>query len=124
MNRTIIGIGSNIDPFTNIKLALVYLADDHRLIKSSTLTVTRPIGFSDQPDFVNGAALLDTEMDADRFTQYLKGVEERLGRIRTANKNGPRTIDLDIVVWNGTVVDKDFYIRDFLRNAVEEITAQ
>jgi 2-amino-4-hydroxy-6-hydroxymethyldihydropteridine diphosphokinase len=124
MNRTIIGIGSNIDPVTNIKRALVYLADDHRLIKSSTLTVTRPIGFSDQPDFVNGAALLDTEMDADRFTQYLKCIEERLGRIRTANKNGPRTIDLDIVIWNGTVVDNDFYTRDFLRNAVEEITAQ
>ena len=121
MNRVIIGIGSNIDPYSHIRHALENLAVQHRLIRSSSLTVTAPVGCTDQPDFVNGAALLETDLDFGTFNHYLKNLEQQLGRIKTTNKFGPRCIDLDIVIWNGTVVDNDYYLRDFLHNAVDEI---
>jgi 2-amino-4-hydroxy-6-hydroxymethyldihydropteridine diphosphokinase len=121
VNRVFIGIGSNIDPYRNIERALDRLARHHRLVRSSSFTVTAPVGFAAQPDFVNGAALVETELDIEAFTRYCKTLEQRLGRVKTANKSGPRTIDLDIVIWNDTVVDDDFYTRDFLRNAIEEL---
>ncbi|MBN1575878.1 MAG: 2-amino-4-hydroxy-6-hydroxymethyldihydropteridine diphosphokinase [Chitinispirillaceae bacterium] len=121
MNRVVIGIGSNIDPYRHIERALDCLAKEHRLIRSSSLSVTAPLGFAAQADFVNGAALIGTDLDINRFTRYLKDLEQRLGRVKTENKSGPRTIDLDIVVWNGTVVDDDYYKRDFLRKTVDEI---
>ncbi|MBN1306491.1 MAG: 2-amino-4-hydroxy-6-hydroxymethyldihydropteridine diphosphokinase [Chitinispirillaceae bacterium] len=121
MNRVLIGIGSNIDPYRHIERALDSLAQEHRLIRSSSLIVTAPIGFAAQPDFVNGAALIETDLDIDRFTGALKALERRLGRVKTENNYGPRTIDLDVVVWNGTVVDDDYYTRDFLRKAIDEI---
>jgi 2-amino-4-hydroxy-6-hydroxymethyldihydropteridine diphosphokinase len=121
MNRVFLGIGSNIDPYRHIGLALDLLAKEHRLIRFSSLAVTSPIGFSAQPDFVNGAALVETDLEVNPFTRYLKNLERRLGRVRTENKNGPRTIDLDIVIWNGVVVDNSYQTRDFLRSAIEEI---
>ena len=121
MNRVFIGIGSNIDPYRHIERALHCLAREHRLVQSSSLTVTAPVGFAAQPDFVNGAALVETELDFDAFTRYCKALEQRLGRVKTVNKFGPRTIDLDIVIWNDTVVDDDYHTRDFLRNAIEEL---
>jgi 2-amino-4-hydroxy-6-hydroxymethyldihydropteridine diphosphokinase len=44
-----------------------------------------------------------------------------MGRDRTIPKFGPRNIDLDIVVWNGTIVDEDYYTRDFLQKSVAEL---
>jgi 2-amino-4-hydroxy-6-hydroxymethyldihydropteridine diphosphokinase len=121
MNRVVVGIGSNIDPYKHIKMAVDCIGKDHRLVKTSALTVTAPIGYVDQPDFVNGAVLVETGLDADAFTSFLKKVEVCLGRVKTENKFGPRTIDLDVVVWNDTIVDDDFYTRDFLRSAVNEV---
>lgn len=122
MNRTVVGIGSNIEPVSNIERALTLLDTDHRCIKKSALTLTEPIGFRDQPDFINGAVLVETSMEVGEFRQYLKGIENRLGRVRTENKNGPRTIDLDVVIWNGLIVDDDYYTRDFLQKAVDELS--
>ena len=102
-------------------MAVDCIGKDHRLVKTSALTVTAPIGYVDQPDFVNGAVLVETGLDADAFTSFLKKVEVCLGRVKTENKFGPRTIDLDVVVWNDAVVDNDFYTRDFLRSAVNEV---
>jgi 2-amino-4-hydroxy-6-hydroxymethyldihydropteridine diphosphokinase len=60
-------------------------------------------------------------LDRDAFAAYLRLMEDRLGRVRTANKFGPRTIDLDIVVWNGEIVNADYSERDFVRDAVREL---
>jgi 2-amino-4-hydroxy-6-hydroxymethyldihydropteridine diphosphokinase len=79
------------------------------------------VGFPDQPDFVNSVILIKTENDMAAAKSLLKDIEKRLGRVRTENKSGPRNIDLDIVVWNGTVVDDDVYTRDFLRQLIIEV---
>jgi len=121
-HECIIGIGSNIDPEKNIASALFILRKEQEFITVSLLIKTSPIGIPDQPDFLNGAAKLFTEMELADFTSYLKGIEDRLKRNRTAPKYGPRTIDLDIVKWDGEIIDPDYYSREFLKNAVDEIS--
>jgi len=74
-----------------------------------------------QENFVNGAYLFETALTQEELNNALKSIEKTLGRVKTANKNGPRTIDLDIVVAEGKVIDKDFYSRDFLKNSVLEV---
>ena len=67
------------------------------------------------------AFLVSTGLDREELERNLKEIEKKLGRVKTGTKFGPRTIDLDIVVWNGEVVDLDFYERDFVRNACCEL---
>ena len=121
-HECIIGIGSNIDPEKNIASALFILRQEQEFVTVSLLIKTSPIGIPDQADFLNGAAKLFTEMELADFTSYLKGIEDRLKRNRTAPKYGPRTIDLDIVKWDGEIIDPDYYSREFLKNAVDEIS--
>ncbi|HKI88902.1 MAG TPA: 2-amino-4-hydroxy-6-hydroxymethyldihydropteridine diphosphokinase, partial [Draconibacterium sp.] len=64
---------------------------------------------------------ITTSFNRKTLTRELKKIEDELGRDRTVPKFGPRTIDLDIVVWNGKIVDKDYYTRDFLQKNVQEI---
>jgi 2-amino-4-hydroxy-6-hydroxymethyldihydropteridine diphosphokinase len=120
-HECIIGIGSNIDPEQNIAAALYFLRQEQEFVAVSSLIKTSPIGISDQPDFLNGAAKILTTMEIADFKSYLKDIEERLKRDRTAPKFGPRTIDLDIVIWDGEIIDPDYYSRDFLKTAVDEI---
>jgi 2-amino-4-hydroxy-6-hydroxymethyldihydropteridine diphosphokinase len=120
-HESIIGIGSNIEPEKNIAAVLFYLRQDQELISVSSLVKTSPIGIIEQPDFLNGAAKIVTEMEIVEFQGYLKNLEDRLKRDRTAAKFGPRTIDLDIVKWDGEIVDQDYYKRDFLKTVVDEI---
>lgn len=124
MNTVVIGVGSNIDPHQNIEKARELLRRDHLFISESSFVTTAPIGYSQQADFINGAFLIRTSLDKNQLKSYLTRIEDSLHRHRTENKNGPRTIDLDIVVWNGTVVDQDYYTRPFLRHAVHEVVPE
>jgi 2-amino-4-hydroxy-6-hydroxymethyldihydropteridine diphosphokinase len=118
----IIGIGSNINPEENITEALKILSLENEIIRVSKLIKTPPIGITGQPEFLNGAVKVVTDLEKDSFRAYLKDIEDRLKRDRTAPKYGPRTIDLDIIVWDAEIIDKDYYNRDFLKRAVDEIS--
>jgi 2-amino-4-hydroxy-6-hydroxymethyldihydropteridine diphosphokinase len=120
-HECIIGIGSNIDPEPNIAAVLYFLRQEQEFVSVSSLIKTSPIGIPDQPDFLNGAAKILTTMEIADFKSYLKDIEDRLKRDRTAPKYGPRTIDLDIVIWDGEIIDPDYFSRDFLKTAVDEI---
>lgn len=121
MNKVVIGAGSNINPMQNIKLAEQKLSVLTSLLGRSTFVKTEPIGYKNQNEFYNGAFLVETEKSFRDLKRYLKKIETDLGRKRTGNINGPRTIDLDILVWNDSIVDKDVYERDFLQNAIKEL---
>ena len=121
MNTAIIAVGSNIQPEENIKLVKEIIAKEMELLAESTWLWTKPIGFTDQPDFLNGAILVRTELRLEDLKNRLTAIEERLGRVRTKNRYGPRTMDLDIAVWNGRVLDDDVYHRDFLKSAIKEL---
>ncbi len=121
VNEVIIGVGSNIDPEININQAKEVIAQIHKLKKVSSFIETEPIGCKNQDNFLNGAFLIETEMDKLTLKSWLKKLEKKLGRIKSENKNGPRTIDLDIIVWNGEVVESEVYEREFLINSINEL---
>ena len=120
-HKVVIGLGSNIDPEANLEQAVQELKSRFKVSKRSQWTRTKPIGIQDQPDFYNGALLMETELEQQSLKKELKRIEDILGRDRSLPKFGPRTIDLDILIWNKKVVDEDYYERDFLRKGVEEI---
>ena len=120
-HEVVIGLGSNIDPEANLEQAVLELKSRFKVSKRSQWTRTKPIGIQDQPDFYNGALLMETELEQQSLKKELKRIEDILGRDRNLPKFGPRTIDLDILIWDKKVVDKDYFERDFLRKGVEEI---
>jgi len=117
----VIGAGSNIAPEVHIPLAREKIRHAHRILGESDWVETEPVGFERQPNFINGAFLIETDMKRSELKVWLRDVESMLGRIRTANRNGPRTIDLDLVVWDGEIQDSDFFSRDFLKRAVIQL---
>ncbi|GET30428.1 2-amino-4-hydroxy-6-hydroxymethyldihydropteridine diphosphokinase [Prolixibacter sp. SD074] len=120
-NTCVIGVGSNIQPEENIREALRILEEEQTLLSVSAMVQTEPIGVKKQPSFINGAVKISTSMNQEELSTYLKNIEDRLKRDRSQPRFGSRTIDLDVVVWNGKVVDRDYYSREFLKNAVDEV---
>jgi 2-amino-4-hydroxy-6-hydroxymethyldihydropteridine diphosphokinase len=118
MNRVVVGLGSNINPDRNLAEAQMQMAEKFRIVAMSPIVETAPVGYTNQPNFKNGTVLLETPLSRENVQGVLKRIETNLGRERGVNRYGPRTIDLDVVVWNGRVVDPTYYTRDFLRNAV------
>jgi 2-amino-4-hydroxy-6-hydroxymethyldihydropteridine diphosphokinase len=121
MNNCIVGIGSNIDPEENIRRMLEILDQEVIVVQVSGFVKTAPLGMTDQPDFINGAVKIGTDLKMEDFRHYLKALEDRLGRDRDRPKHGPRCIDLDILIWNEKIVDPDYYTRGFLRDAAAEL---
>jgi 2-amino-4-hydroxy-6-hydroxymethyldihydropteridine diphosphokinase len=76
------------------------------VVAASTLRETDPVGVVDQPRFLNGAVALDTELSARELLSLLLAVERRLGRERDGARWGPRTIDLDLLVYGDATVDE------------------
>lgn len=121
MNQAVIAAGSNIEPLKHVEMAIESIAAGHKLVRQTKATWTKPVGVTDQPDFLNLALLIETQVDCRDLNQWLKDLEDRLGRVRSGDKFGPRTIDLDIVVWNGQIVDADVYARQYLFDMVKEL---
>ena len=124
MNHVIIGLGSNIKPDQNIQQARNTLSQQYRVVAESTFKVTKPVGKIKQADFINGSVLIETDLPIDTLKSELEEVEKGMGRNRPHDRYGPRTIDLDIVVWNSDIIDQDFYERDYLKEAVLELIPQ
>jgi 2-amino-4-hydroxy-6-hydroxymethyldihydropteridine diphosphokinase len=104
-NLAYLSLGSNIEPEHNLTAAVVKLGRFGHVKAVSTVWQTAPIGFTDQADFLNAAVLLETPLSARALReQAIAQVEHELGRVRTANKNAPRTIDIDIMLFNDDVL--------------------
>ena len=102
-----IGLGSNLDnPQTHIYTALSELRslalDD--AVVSSPLYVTSPVGPRDQPDYVNAVAGFDTRLDAHELLHEILDIEQKHGRKRTGSQWGPRTLDLDLLLYGEDVI--------------------
>lgn len=121
MNEVIIGIGSNINAEENIAKMLEILKTEVKVLQVSSMIKTKPIGIKNQPEFTNGAVKINTKLNQKELNTLLKKIEDDMGRDRSVAKFGPRCIDLDITVWNGKVVDDDYYTRDFIRKSVAEL---
>jgi 2-amino-4-hydroxy-6-hydroxymethyldihydropteridine diphosphokinase len=104
-----IGLGSNLgDREGTIRRALELLSagDDIEVTAVSSLEETDPVGYEDQPRFLNGAAALRTELPPRELLERMFAVERQLGRIRTGPRFGPRTIDLDLLLYGQESIDE------------------
>jgi 2-amino-4-hydroxy-6-hydroxymethyldihydropteridine diphosphokinase len=87
-----VGLGSNLeDPVRQVETAL------------EELDRTAPVGYAEQPDFINAVARLETGLPADRLLEELQALEHRHGRTRSF-RNAPRTLDLDLLLYGDLVL--------------------
>jgi len=105
MARAYIGLGSNLgDREGCLRAALQALRDAGVVIlRTSRFVETLPVGKTDQPDFLNAAAELRTDLSARELLDLLLRIESSLGRVR-AERWGPRTLDLDLLLYDGEVI--------------------
>ena len=102
-----IGLGSNLDdPENQVKSALGQLGRlaGCRLKAASSLYLSPPMGPPDQPDYVNAVARLATTLAAEPLLEALQAIERRHARVRGRHW-GPRTLDLDLLLYGRTVID-------------------
>ena len=110
MPRAFVALGSNLgDREAIIRGALAALESEPGIgvVSVSTLIDTEPVGFVDQPRFLNGVAALETELSARDLLAVLLDVERRFGRLREGVPlQGPRTLDLDLVLYDDDEIDE------------------
>lgn len=109
MTTAYVGLGSNLeDPAKQVETALQELdrLPRTRLVRRSTLHRTAPVGYRDQPDFINAVAELETDLPAERLLDELQALEARHGRVRSF-PNAPRTLDLDLLLFGDLVVQTE-----------------
>ncbi len=102
-----VSLGSNIRPAENLAAAVRLLRERCRVVAVSAVYRTAPQGDPAQADFLNAAVKLQTTLTPETFkTEVIGDIECALGRVRDPlNKNAPRTIDLDISLWDDSVFD-------------------
>ncbi len=109
MARAYVGLGANLgDREATLRRALELLAEGPSIevVAVSSFRETDPVGFVDQPRFLNAAAAVETELRPRELLERLLAVERALGRTRDGPRFGPRTVDLDLLVYGDEVVDE------------------
>lgn len=109
MARAYVGLGANLgDREATLRQAVERLGevDGLRVVGVSQLRETDPVGVVDQPRFLNGAAAIETELAPRELLDALLDVERGLGRVRDGARWGPRTVDLDLLVYADLVMDE------------------
>ena len=110
MTRAYVGLGSNLgDRAATLRAAVGELgaAEGVEVVAVSTLIDTAPVGYLDQPRFLNGVAVLETGLSARALLGVLLEVEGRFGRDRAAvPEQGPRTLDLDLLLYGEAEIDE------------------
>ena len=108
MTRAYVGLGANLGPREVTLLRAVDLlaaADGVEVVAVSQLRETEPVGVVDQPPFLNGAVAIETSLTARELLGVLLETERELGRVR-GERWGPRTVDLDLLVYGEETVDE------------------
>ena len=133
-SRAIVSLGSNIEPRADyLKRAISALSafPETKLVKASSVSETEPVGVPEEfiaLKFLNQVALFETNLDPFEFSRRMHAVEEDLGRVRTV-RNGPRTIDIDLIDFGGQVIDTPELtlphprarFRDFVQTPLREL---
>jgi len=107
MSIAYLSLGSNLNKESNLRQAVRLLAAHGRLVAVSAVFETAPVGNPDDPAFFNAAVALETTLSpVELKQQVLAGIEQRLGRQRSADPNAPRTIDVDISLFDDAILDR------------------
>ena len=106
--RAYIGLGSNLaDPQAQLARAVAALRSlpASRLTALSRFYRSSPMGPADQPDYLNAVAMLDTRLEAHELLDALQSIENDQGRVRGPLRWGPRTLDLDLLLFGADIID-------------------
>jgi 2-amino-4-hydroxy-6-hydroxymethyldihydropteridine diphosphokinase len=104
MSTVFLGLGSNIgDKEKNIDKAIAFISEEYAVKKTSHLYLTEPVGNIKQHWFLNCVVEIQTEVDPKKLLFAIKSIERKLGRTKIV-KNGPRTIDIDILFYGDHVL--------------------
>ncbi len=109
MARAYVGLGANLgerEAALRAAVAALDAIEGVRVVAVSRFRETDPVGYLDQPRFLNGAAALDTTLGPRELLDALLAVERSLGRTREGPRFGPRTIDLDLLIYGDESVDE------------------
>ena len=109
MTIAYIGLGSNLDnPVQNISSALQSMREtaETSLVKYSSFYESKPVGPSGQADYINAVAELETKLSAFELLEKMQLIENQHGRIRDGERWGPRTLDLDLLVFGDECIDE------------------
>jgi 2-amino-4-hydroxy-6-hydroxymethyldihydropteridine diphosphokinase len=107
MTVAYVGLGANLgEPRRQIEAALDALKalPQTRFLRASALYRSAPLGYTDQPDFLNAAAMLDSDLNPEALLDRLQDIERHQGRERSF-ANAPRTLDLDLLLYGDRVLD-------------------
>ena len=104
-HRVFVSLGSNIDSERNMHGAVQRLAQHCAVLAVSPVYETAPVGKTDQASFLNAAVLIETSWTTAELKEVLQAIEREMGRVRTEDKNAPRTIDLDISLFDDEISD-------------------
>ncbi|HBS6041551.1 TPA: 2-amino-4-hydroxy-6-hydroxymethyldihydropteridine diphosphokinase [Klebsiella aerogenes] len=110
MTLVYIAIGSNLaSPLEQVNVAIRALADipDSRVVSVSSLYRTPPLGPQDQPDYLNAAVALETSLAPEALLDHTQRIELQQGRVRKAERWGPRTLDLDIMLFGDAIINSE-----------------
>ena len=120
-NNVVLLIGSNINPAANIATSLKRLSQLTDIKSKSSIWETEAVG-SNGPNFLNIAVEIETNLKSEEIKQgIIKPIESKIKRVRTENKYAPRTIDLDIIIFNNQIMDKNLWEKVFIALPVSEI---
>lgn len=121
MWRAYIILGSNIEPEENIRTAFLLLGEKLRLLRRSSVWETAPVG-TGGANFLNLVVEIETDLGVEDLKfNLLRKIEERMGRVRTADKYAPRPIDLDIIWYDSRVVDDAVWRQAYIAAPLAEL---
>lgn len=121
MHQAYLSLGSNIQPEINLPKAVELLREYGEVRRVSNAWESEAVG-SDGPNFLNACALFITPLlQAEVKDQVIQSIETKLGRIRSTDKNAPRTIDIDIILFNEQLCDTKYWKQAFVVVPLAEI---
>ena len=119
MERACLSLGSNLAPEANLRSAIAALRARFGQVRVSTVYRTRAVGF-DGADFLNAAAVVETDLEPEALDAWLHSIEDAHGRDRSAPRFGDRTLDIDLILHGDRIVEGPGHLRvprDELRHA-------
>lgn len=131
MNVAFLCLGGNMgDRLANLNRAkALFEGEGLQIVDQSNIYETKAWGSDNSPDYYNQCVKIITDLKADQLMEVLLGIEQKLGRVRTADKNLSRTIDLDILLFNNEIINTELivtphprlHLRQFVLKPLNEI---
>jgi 2-amino-4-hydroxy-6-hydroxymethyldihydropteridine diphosphokinase len=121
LHQVYLSLGSNIEPEKYLPKAVQLLKDYGQVRETSSVWETKAVG-SDGPNFLNACVLFLSPIQSDQLKdQVIRPIEARLGRIRYADKYAPRTIDIDLLLFDQTPLNTEFWEFAFVAVPLAEL---